>query len=122
MNYQDGNKKNSIKILVSDFNRLEPSVYLNDTLILFFLKFLQNYVLTPSEVSQLHIFNSFFMQMITQYSDKPHDEGSGSSRRKMYDIQFQKMKRWTRSIDLFEKQYIFVPICENEHWSLAIIC
>lgn len=46
MNYQDGTKKNSVKILVSDFNRLEPSVYLNDTLILFFLKFMQNFVLT----------------------------------------------------------------------------
>lgn len=34
------------------------------------------------------------------------------------------MKRWTRSIDLFNEkiQHIFVPICENEHWSLAIIC
>lgn len=41
-----------------------------------------------------------------------------------YDIQFNKMKRWTRSIDLFNGKikYIFVPICENEHWSLAIIC
>lgn len=40
MGYKDGNKTNSVKILISDFNRLEPSVYLNDTLILFFLKFL----------------------------------------------------------------------------------
>ena len=40
LNYQDGTKKNSIKVLVSDLNRLEPSVYLNDTLILFFLKFM----------------------------------------------------------------------------------
>ena len=40
MGYKDGNKSNSVKILISDFNRLEPSVYLNDTLILFFLKFL----------------------------------------------------------------------------------
>ena len=49
--YQEGKKKNSVKILISDFNRLEPSVYLNDTLILFFLKFLQNYVLTPEQVA-----------------------------------------------------------------------
>jgi len=34
------------------------------------------------------------------------------------------MKRWTRSVDLFNGkiEHIFVPICENEHWSLAIIC
>ena len=46
MNYSEGTKKSSVKIMVSDFNRLEPSVYLNDTLILFFLKFMQNFVLT----------------------------------------------------------------------------
>ena len=40
MNYLEGTKKSSVKIMVSDFNRLEPSVYLNDTLILFFLKFM----------------------------------------------------------------------------------
>ena len=69
MGYKDGNKTNSVKILISDFNRLEPSVYLNDTLILFFLKFLQNYVLTGEQVEKIHIFNSFFMQMITQNSN-----------------------------------------------------
>lgn len=38
------------------------------------------------------------------------------------EINYAKVKRWTKSIDLFNKEYIFIPICENEHWSLAIIC
>ena len=47
MKYVEGTKKNQeVKILLKDINRLEPAVYLNDTLILFFLKFLQNYALT----------------------------------------------------------------------------
>ena len=25
-------------------------------------------------------------------------------------------------MDLFSKKYLMIPICENEHWSLAIIC
>jgi len=46
MKYTEGAKKNQeVKILLKDINRLEPAVYLNDTLILFFLKFLQNYAL-----------------------------------------------------------------------------
>lgn len=41
MKYTEGAKKNQeVKILLKDINRLEPAVYLNDTLILFFLKFL----------------------------------------------------------------------------------
>ena len=54
MGYQDGTKKNSIKILLSDFRRLEPSIYLNDTLILFFLKFLQNFVIPEKTRMQTH--------------------------------------------------------------------
>ena len=76
------------------------------------------------------------MQMITQNNQSNSNLGYGgqmgyggyaapvSTAPQKYDINFQKMKRWTRSIDLFNGriQYIFVPICENEHWSLAIIC
>ena len=58
-------RRMQISILVKDFNRLEPSVYLNDTLVLFFLKFFQNYVLEKAVSATVHIFNSFFMQMIT---------------------------------------------------------
>ena len=30
--------------------------------------------------------------------------------------------RWTKGLNLFEKDFIFVPINEHLHWSLAIIC
>ena len=80
------------------------------------------------------------MQMITQNSNSNAQIGgqygqmgynggylggtSVSGAAQKFDIQFNKMKRWTRSVDLFNGkiQHIFVPICENEHWSLAIIC
>lgn len=68
MNYQgEGStaRRNSINILLKDFQRLEPSVYLNDTIVLFFLKFLQNFVMKKETADSVHIFNSFFMQMIT---------------------------------------------------------
>lgn len=53
-----------------------------------------------------------------------YNQTTSSGAAQKYDIQFNKMKRWTRSIDLFNGniQHVFVPICENEHWSLAIIC
>jgi len=43
---------------------------------------------------------------------------------KKYDIQYKRLKRWTRNINLFNGkiEYIYIPICENEHWNLAIIC
>ena len=32
------------------------------------------------------------------------------------------MKRWTRRVNIFEKDFVVVPINENYHWYLCIIC
>lgn len=32
------------------------------------------------------------------------------------------MKRWTKNVNLFEKDFIVIPLNENSHWFLAIIC
>ena len=29
---------------------------------------------------------------------------------------------WTRDVDVFAKRLLLVPICEDLHWSLAVIC
>lgn len=33
-----------------------------------------------------------------------------------------RVKNWTKNVNLFEKDFIIVPINENCHWFLAIIC
>jgi hypothetical protein len=30
--------------------------------------------------------------------------------------------KWTRRVDIFSKDFLFVPICESLHWTLAIVC
>lgn len=35
---------------------------------------------------------------------------------------YKSVKRWTRKTDLFTKEYILVPICQDQHWTLAVIC
>ncbi|XP_034958425.1 sentrin-specific protease 6-like [Zootoca vivipara] len=35
---------------------------------------------------------------------------------------YRRVKSWTRDVDIFEKDFIFVPINEDEHWVLAVIC
>lgn len=32
------------------------------------------------------------------------------------------MAKWTRRVDIFSKDFLFIPICEQLHWTLAIIC
>jgi sentrin-specific protease 7 len=33
-----------------------------------------------------------------------------------------RVKNWTRNINIFEKDFVVVPINKNAHWYLAIIC
>ena len=64
--------------------------------------------------------------MITQNVSNMHnDYGMFAAQMEKinYDIQFNKIRRWTKNVDLFngKVEHIVVPICENDHWSLAII-
>lgn len=32
------------------------------------------------------------------------------------------MKNWTKSLDLFSKDFIVVPVNRNYHWFVSVIC
>jgi len=36
-------------------------------------------------------------------------------------LDHNRVKTWTSSVDLFQKNFIFVPI-ESDHWYLVVIC
>ncbi|KAM7487317.1 hypothetical protein LguiB_024801 [Lonicera macranthoides] len=38
------------------------------------------------------------------------------------ETSFVKFRRWWKGVNIFEKAYILLPIHENLHWSLVIIC
>ncbi|GKC18112.1 retrovirus-related pol polyprotein from transposon TNT 1-94, partial [Tanacetum coccineum] len=35
---------------------------------------------------------------------------------------FQRVRKWTRKLNLLEKDYIFIPVNYNCHWSLIVMC
>ncbi|PIM97701.1 Ulp1 peptidase [Handroanthus impetiginosus] len=35
---------------------------------------------------------------------------------------FQRVRKWTRKVNLLEKDFIFIPVNYNYHWSLIVIC
>ena len=35
---------------------------------------------------------------------------------------YARVERFTRGVDVFAKKFLLVPVFENQHWSLAIIC
>ena len=36
-------------------------------------------------------------------------------------VGFELVKRWTKNVNIFEKQIIAVPVNMHNHWSLAVI-
>lgn len=64
-----------------------------------------------TEVSKrVYFFNSYFFATLT-------NSPRGSKR-----INYQGVEKWTRAINIFNYDYIVVPINENAHWYVAIIC
>ncbi|KAI4942214.1 hypothetical protein J4E91_010188 [Alternaria rosae] len=90
-----------------DLPRLDEEEFLNDSLIDFYMIYLFKQLKVPAD--KVYFFNTYFFTKLT--------ENSG---RKSMD--YKAVQRWTSKIDIFSYDYIVVPINEQAHWYLAIIC
>ncbi|ROW15454.1 hypothetical protein VPNG_02366 [Cytospora leucostoma] len=92
-----------------DIERLDEGQLLNDEIISFYIKYLHKQLEQKDEqlARKVYVFNSFFWDKL-----KP----------KRGDINYDGVKNWTAKVDLLSFDYIIVPINENAHWYLAIIC
>ncbi|KAI5780845.1 hypothetical protein EDC01DRAFT_667432 [Geopyxis carbonaria] len=93
-----------------DLRRLRGTEFLNDNLINFYLRYLEEDLLknNPQLARETHFFNTFFYERLKMKGNT----GKG----------MQGILKWTSKIDLFSKNYIIIPICENAHWYLAVVC
>mmetsp|Transcript_19898 Transcript_19898/g.60361 ORF Transcript_19898/g.60361 Transcript_19898/m.60361 type:complete len:1122 (+) Transcript_19898:164-3529(+) len=117
--YPNDQSKDAITLTKEELWRLSHNEFLNDSLVDFYLKFIQDRMKrdAPDVLEKCHFFNSFFYKRLLQTMGKKPGGGNGNDRREAYKL----VRRWTKT-DLFSKEYIFVPINESLHWSLVIIC
>jgi hypothetical protein len=103
LTYRLPNNK-AITIHGDDLQRLKSGIFLNDTLIEFYSQWLlANYGESDEELNdETYIVNPFFYAFIQ-------------------NDQFERVRKWTSKVDLFKKEYVFIPINENLHWYLALI-
>nr|XP_034357447.1 sentrin-specific protease 2-like [Arvicanthis niloticus] len=90
-----------LQITRRDIQTLKNGQWLNDEIINFYM----NLLVERNEnqgYPALHVFSTFFYPKLTQ---------SG----------YSSVKRWTRTINLFDKEMILVPIHQRVHWSLVVI-
>ncbi|KAG0566225.1 hypothetical protein KC19_7G047300 [Ceratodon purpureus] len=112
--YPSRTDPDAVEILPTDVKRLDPLEFLNDTVIDFYIKYIQRDEFLSLEGKQrFHFFNSFFYKKLSEVV---------SSQKKKGGADFSKLRKWTKGTNIFEKEYLFVPIHDKLHWSLAIIC
>ncbi|OAL38088.1 hypothetical protein AYO20_02540 [Fonsecaea nubica] len=94
-----------------DLQRLDDGQFLNDNLIFFFMRYLETRMekSNPEVLKRMHFFNTYFYEALSKTKGKR-------------GINYESVSRWTKNINLFSRDFIVVPVNENYHWYLAIIC
>lgn len=111
--YPSRNDPESVEICHSDIDCLAPEAFLSSTVMNFYIRHLQQRA-SPAGSRQCdyHFFNTYFYKKLKEAVDKKSDRGTF----------FVKFRRWWRGLNIFQKAYVLLPIHEDLHWSLVIIC
>uniref|UniRef100_A0A3B3ZVW5 Ubiquitin-like protease family profile domain-containing protein n=3 Tax=Periophthalmus magnuspinnatus TaxID=409849 RepID=A0A3B3ZVW5_9GOBI len=111
--------KGGITVTNEDLHCLNDGEFLNDVIIDFYLKYLVLEKLKKEDAQRIHVFSSFFYKRLNQ---RERRNGPDPSNLPLQKKKHNRVKTWTRHVDLFQKDFIFVPINESAHWYLAVIC
>lgn len=128
------------KIDKIDFDSLEPKVSVTDVIIDFYLSYITTKIVTDEQLQgKIHIFATWFYQNLM-------NKNLNTMLYSRRGVNYANVKECTMDIDLFSKDYVFVPIwkrylCDHcpvalammakhnvilcvyrSHWILAIIC
>ncbi|XP_020283705.1 uncharacterized protein LOC109854713 isoform X3 [Pseudomyrmex gracilis] len=112
--------KGGIAINTEDYLCLAEDQFLNDVIIDFYLKYLTLEVLSESDQQRTHVFSSYFYKRLTS----PHAQAAESVIKPITPAakRHARVQKWTKNVNIFEKDFIIIPINEHAHWFLAIIC
>ncbi|XP_053201203.1 sentrin-specific protease 6-like [Panonychus citri] len=109
-----------ISIRQSDLACLEEGQQINDAILGFYLKYIEKDLTSPDIAERCYIFSSSFYYKLTH---KPRSSEVGTQGKKsLSDRYYNRVKNWTKNVNIFEKDFLIIPIHKSCHWFLAIIC
>ncbi|XP_053201768.1 sentrin-specific protease 6-like [Panonychus citri] len=109
-----------ISIRQSDLACLEEGQQINDAILGFYLKYIEKDLTSPDIAERCYIFSSSFYYNLTH---KPQTlEVTTPGRKSLSDKYYNRVKNWTKNVNIFEKDFLIIPIHKFSHWFLAIIC
>ncbi|NWU66169.1 SENP7 protease, partial [Pterocles burchelli] len=110
--------KGGLGVTREDLECLEYGEFLNDVIIDFYLKYLLLEKAPKHLADRTHIFSSFFYKCLTRTEKNSEGDFKVSAAQRRH----RRVRTWTRHINIFSKDYIFVPVNEESHWYVAVIC
>ncbi|KAM9299782.1 sentrin-specific protease 7 isoform 3-T4 [Morus bassanus] len=110
--------KGGLGVTREDLECLEYGEFLNDVIIDFYLKYLLLEKVSKQLADRTHIFSSFFYKCLT----RTEKNSEGDLKVSVAQRRHRRVRTWTRHINIFSKDYIFVPVNEESHWYIAVIC
>ncbi|KAK3637420.1 hypothetical protein LTR56_008687 [Elasticomyces elasticus] len=102
------NAARRVTVDFGDIDRLDEGQFLNDNLVTFGLRKIQE-EMAPEYRDRTHFFNTFFYTSL-----------SNKNGRKAFN--YDSVKKWTKTVDIFQLPFVVVPINIDLHWFVAIIC
>ncbi|XP_042454510.1 ubiquitin-like-specific protease 1D isoform X1 [Zingiber officinale] len=110
--YPSRDDPESVELSYTDIACLEPKSYLTSSIMNFYIRYLQMPLsLVDRPKGYYHFFNTYFYKKL--------EEAISPKASKQC---FEKLRRWWKGVDIFQKSYIFIPVHRDMHWSLVIIC
>ncbi|GMF09878.1 unnamed protein product [Phytophthora lilii] len=114
--YDGSDTAGRISVTLGDIDRLVPGEFLNDNIIDFYLRFLWRH-LESWQQQQMYFFTSHFFTQLNG-TNGAHELTTTDP-----DERFARVARWTqKETNLFNKQFLFIPINDSFHWSIAVFC
>lgn len=113
--------KGGISINTEDYMCLATDQYLNDVIIDFYLNYLRINTLKKDQSSKTHIFSSFFYKRLTTATTR-QKQCEKDVKLTAAQKRHARIASWTKNVKIFDKDFIIIPINEQSHWFLAIIC
>ena len=123
----DGAGADRIIVTRSDYECLEADFSLNRTVLDFALRVivadrrrspLGSDPAFGNMARDVHVFPSDFFTMLSAGNERGKLKADKDKARRAY----ARVECWTRGVDVFAKRFLLVPVLDQQHWSLAIVC
>ncbi|KAI3387730.1 hypothetical protein SNEBB_009405 [Seison nebaliae] len=105
-----------VRVTNDDAITLNRGRLLNDTIIEFYLIYMFYERLTEQQRERTYIYSTYFYSRLVDDNIYTREQYSIKEKR------YYRIKGWTKSVNVFNKDFLLIPINQNCHWYIVIIC